>query len=157
METMWIHHPNSLHRRRLWNLPRLYFLICWVGTVMPPILHRAVQRWNEERLMKSLVHCLTHKEYSISSLKKKLSLLIVTIWMGTVNKRQVRKIAVFEAHSILCLTAQVYKNHLWYIWSLSLCFPSLSFQVFLSRASRNGFTSWVLEVRGKICFINSSS
>lgn len=105
---MWIHHPNSLHRRRLWNLPRLYFLICWVGTVMLPILHRAVQRWNEEMLIKSLVHCLTHKEYSISSLKKKLSLLIATIWMGTVNKRQVWKIAVFEAHSILCLTSWVY-------------------------------------------------
>lgn len=100
METMWIHHPNSLHRRRLRNLPRLYFLICWVGTVMLPILHRAVQRWNEEMHIKSLVHCLTHKEHSISSLEKKLGLLIVTIWMGTVNKTQVGKTAVSKAHSI---------------------------------------------------------
>ena len=63
---------NTSSQLTIWNLLRLYFLICWVGTVMLPILHREVQRWNEEMLIKSLLHCLTHKEYSISNLKKKL-------------------------------------------------------------------------------------
>lgn len=149
METMWIHHPNSLHRRRLRNLPRLYFLICWVGTVMLPILHRAVQRWNEEMLIKSLVHCLTHKEHSISSLEKKLGLLISHDLNGDSEQDTGGENCCFQGTFYTLLTPQAYKNHLWYIWPLLLRFPSFPSQVFLSRASGNGLTSWVLEVRGK--------